>query len=98
MSAGGGCSSSRDALEVRNLPASGAGAALDPVVVLAQPGLDLRRSLSTVASVAEANSHCPRWRLVFGSNGSSRTRSSVTGSRKYSVVHTHSAFQSPSPS
>ena len=28
-----------------------------------------------VASVSEANSHCPRWRLVRASSGSTRTRS-----------------------
>jgi len=42
------------------------------------PGLTFRRNLSTAGSVSEMYSHCPRWRLVAGSNGLSRTRSSVT--------------------
>jgi SnoaL-like polyketide cyclase len=34
------------------------------------PGLTFRRTLSTVGSVSETYSHCPRWRAVAGSYGS----------------------------
>jgi hypothetical protein len=68
----------RDGL-VLNLPAGFAGATFHPPVAPARAVPNLQDGPERAGSVAAANSHCGKWQLVFGSSGSSRTRS-ATGS------------------
>jgi hypothetical protein len=52
--------------------------------------LDLQDAPEHAASVTEANSHSPAWRLVFASSGSDRTRL-VPNSRSWSSLHWQTA-------